>query len=1009
VTGPDRLDQDADEMQHGDPVLNLATALSVAVRVEPELIRAVRLALFPRIGVETEADLWFSDFVRSQGRSGVVFDTAERRRLQRRLGRWLRQQPDAPVHSLWQIVERVHGDLSPALLLEERVTWLAVSDRPGEIDDELAPAFKAVAQESRDGLKRWLASAWDRLPQAVRDSSTGWQLAQVARPHFAPGRFPSAAGRAPVSARQLGDLARVLGDVRITVRRDGGELEVDGGALAPGTRPETPSGTYALPVPDTAPRLLTLLSEERSGRDLELSVPVNSRVRVPIRPGPLRLRNGRGHVFLVPDQPLPARRGGLRGRFIGIVMERYDHDSLPPLTSSPNLVRQLGDALGDTNYATEYLAGPSLRAIMERLSRLRVANGGPLIVYFRGYAGFPDGSSSGGGSPRIALRDSDPESPQSFLPSETLFRACAASGADQILVILDTVRAPNSDGRWVYPPPKDLDRAAWTGTVTLAAPYDELVATEFGPWLARLLRRGPDQVPQGRGWSPRSRFIHGGDLMRAVVARWPKNTPATPRNFAAGVPTDLLPNPRYALRPFPPELSPAEFGPLYVSAAASFLREVIADVTTSVEDRETAVGNMLRLGVTEAVQAAVALDELANGYAVSGRLTDAAAALRTAIGLLRPLVERHPARTEPTLARALYSLASRQSEAYRWSEARPAVLESVALLRRMVDHDPQYRPRLAESLHLLSAVLQNSGQNTAALGAATDAVELFRRLALEDPTEHLSALAASLVTLANRSGAAGRSPEALNAAIETVTIHRTQANADPAAQNQAALAQSLHFRWFWERNLELWHEAHMTITECVALRRSLAVKRPETHPQLAEALNCLAISFADLERTAAAVAASREGVGIYADLVARGAVDLRQHLARSLRNNSMWLCTLGRPQEAVSAASAAVELYRDLDAELSRLHQADLADAFEAQSHALDLLGDGRPRAADAARQAVRIYRELATAQPEMYRRHLAQSLNTLSIRVDALGHSAEAAQLREEVRTIVAELGEGL
>ncbi|MET9833390.1 hypothetical protein ABZ078_29720 [Streptomyces sp. NPDC006385] len=984
--------------QHGtDPAEDLATALSVAVRVEPELIRAVRLALFPRLGVETESDLWFSEFVRSQGPTGVVFDNAERHRLQRRLERWLRQQPeDAPVHSLWRIIERVHADLSPALLLEEHVTWLAVAGRPGEIDDALAPAFKAITQQNRDGLRQWLASAWDRLPQAVRDSPTGWQLAQTARPRFPARRHPFGAERAPLPARRLGDLARVLDDIRITVRRDGDELEIDGRPVDPGTHAEVPPGTYALPVPDTAPRVLTLLAGGTRERDEDLSVPPTWQIRVYVGPGPVLLRSARGHLFLLPERAAPTRGAEPAGRFLGVSTAHYAHETLPPLSDSPDLFREVGTALGDS-YVREYLTDPSLAAVTERLRRLSARrHRGPLVVYVRGYA------LPGRGGPRLAFHDSDPERPETALSTEALFHLATASGADQVLVLLDHVRPPGSTRDWGFgPPPMELRTASWAGQVAALVPHGTGWDRLFGSWLVRLLSRGPDEVAQAWGWSPRDRFITGGELMRAVAADWPGQYPSTPRNFATGVPRALLPNPRYALRDFPDDLAPADFGEAYAHEAAAFLSEVISDVTTAAEDRERAVTNMLLLGPERGVEAAVALDELAERFAAAGHRADAAVAHQHAIALLRPLAEELPDSALPALGASLYGLASRLAEAYRWTEARPAAEECVALNRHVARSRPEQRPRLAESLHLWSLVLHGGGEHRAALDAAAEATDLFRRLAAEDPLAHRPALAVSLTGLANRYGRVGLPHDALQAAVSATAIRREQAASDPGAR--ADLARSLHVRWYWERAAQYAEAALATITECVAIRRELASLRPETHrPQFAESLNCLAISFADLGRTDRAMMTAREAVSVYRELVAGGAVDLRQPHARTLRNLALWQGTLGRPAEAESAAAEAVGHYRELEAEQSGLHRADLADALEMWSWALDLLGEGRPRAIDAARQAAALYRRLFATEPDKYRRALARSVNTLSIRLDALGRAREAARLRAEVHEIL-------
>src|SRR5262245_12264463 len=57
-------------------VIRWATLSSVAVRIEPHLIRRLRLNLLPDADVGTEADLWFSPLVESRGADAVVFGNA---------------------------------------------------------------------------------------------------------------------------------------------------------------------------------------------------------------------------------------------------------------------------------------------------------------------------------------------------------------------------------------------------------------------------------------------------------------------------------------------------------------------------------------------------------------------------------------------------------------------------------------------------------------------------------------------------------------------------------------------------------------------------------------------------------------------------------------------------------------------------------------------------------------------------------------------------------------------
>src|SRR5262249_24520346 len=71
----------AGRLRRGRPVVvirpargagDLAVPLSVAVRIEPELIRAIRLAVLPYLDVAAESDLWFSDLVASRGPDSIV-------------------------------------------------------------------------------------------------------------------------------------------------------------------------------------------------------------------------------------------------------------------------------------------------------------------------------------------------------------------------------------------------------------------------------------------------------------------------------------------------------------------------------------------------------------------------------------------------------------------------------------------------------------------------------------------------------------------------------------------------------------------------------------------------------------------------------------------------------------------------------------------------------------------------------------------------------------------------
>ncbi len=56
--------------------LTLARFVAPAVRIEPELLRAMRLAVLPGEGLWIEAELWFSRLVRSRSAAGIGLDPA---------------------------------------------------------------------------------------------------------------------------------------------------------------------------------------------------------------------------------------------------------------------------------------------------------------------------------------------------------------------------------------------------------------------------------------------------------------------------------------------------------------------------------------------------------------------------------------------------------------------------------------------------------------------------------------------------------------------------------------------------------------------------------------------------------------------------------------------------------------------------------------------------------------------------------------------------------------------
>ena len=142
-------------VERGDPdVVELAMLVSIAVRVEPELLRAVRLRLCPKLHAATEADLWFSPLVQSRGHDGIAFLPEVSAVLRKRLVN------DPRRAEAWRITEQCHELSTPAIRLEELVTWTALSspgDPRGAINEALYPALRSLIVDKQEDVARWAA------------------------------------------------------------------------------------------------------------------------------------------------------------------------------------------------------------------------------------------------------------------------------------------------------------------------------------------------------------------------------------------------------------------------------------------------------------------------------------------------------------------------------------------------------------------------------------------------------------------------------------------------------------------------------------------------------------------------------------------------------------------------------------------------------------------------------------------------------------------------------------
>ena len=148
-----------------DATVRLAETVSLAVLIEPALLRRARLELERNADTGVEADVWFSTFVASRDPDGIVFHREAAEGLRRRLASSVDRRRRA-----WALLQQVHADTSPALQLEEEIAWLIADEADQALPKIRARLRRAIATlvgGERVGLAHWAVQAIHRLPEAV--------------------------------------------------------------------------------------------------------------------------------------------------------------------------------------------------------------------------------------------------------------------------------------------------------------------------------------------------------------------------------------------------------------------------------------------------------------------------------------------------------------------------------------------------------------------------------------------------------------------------------------------------------------------------------------------------------------------------------------------------------------------------------------------------------------------------------------------------------------------------
>lgn len=258
--------------------------VSLAARIEPELLRAARLHGIKGTDAAAEGDLWFSSLVLSRNALFAVMKPEVANELRGRLA-----NDPAALARAWAVLHAAHRNAPPAMRVEEEITWRTLADPDDPEIERLFESLLAGLHARRPGLARWTARALPRMPASAQELGAAWRVALKASQLL--GGHPILTGgpsRAP-----LRELASELGGAAASSVPVGLRLFDD--ALRISHPPELHAQT--IEIPKTDPLVLEVAwSDERRLVSFGLD---SSHTLRPIGPGTLRIGTAGPEEYVV--------------------------------------------------------------------------------------------------------------------------------------------------------------------------------------------------------------------------------------------------------------------------------------------------------------------------------------------------------------------------------------------------------------------------------------------------------------------------------------------------------------------------------------------------------------------------------------------------------------------------------------------------------------------------------------------------------------------------------------
>jgi tetratricopeptide (TPR) repeat protein len=820
--------------EHWPGAARLARLLSLAVRAEPALLRAARLAA--GLDAAAEADLWFSGIVASRSALGISLVPTVAEVLRGELAR-----SPADRDLAWQLIEDHHGKDPWSIRLEERVNYLTTGGPAdaAEVDALLRAALTELHEVRQHneraavGIARWLLAALARAPSAARATSLA-ATAQVAAGVHLDGRLADPGDLADAESSELLPwLLDHLGSTTIPVQLLPGAVAIGG----------TPADGIPLPVPRTDPLVISVSWDaDGAAQRADVRVPAGEETLVPVTGTQVELRTITGGRLLLRRAGIGRILVGGRDRGAGFAVAGQavltaahnvpDDGAAHSRTSGASAIAYLteaGEAVPAEVSATDadldaallrlaqpvpdvlpvgdYEVGAACR-LQLRLGTGRQAPGGTVTGLSSASPGFLESAADASVRLEISGNFGDLrghsgapatlESPWGAVIGMLVSEQPVSSGPQRLQAVpIDAMVARfGLAGQVTYASPGLVD-----GDWSRAAPLGELLRqVAEGDIMPRLRDVGPGMLDLGippedsvlagiSGLDALRRALRSADFI--VVSGPPIVAPVTYEEARSIFPDARLVLPSgieslRALAVHPAILNASERIVVWLDDIWSYADDT-AGFLGSVLPRLTGRGQPTTvIATTSATTLPFSRATQADASALWARATlvnlgeppappAASEAMR-----VEPGAEPEPeAEAESAAGPAPDDAAARQlaesarlAEAGQYEEAVQAAEAAVTAYQELAANVRRYAPSLAGALAVLSIRFADVGRAADALAAIQEAVEIYRQLEAREPRRYLAELAAALGALGDRLGTMGRWQDALAVAQEPVDIYR---------------------------------------------------------------------------------------------------------------------------------------------------------------------------------------------------------------------------------------------